>query len=338
MSALRLHQYIEAIEPGPDQPSSGTGKMILWLYIPIFDQKSKTFAASPFVPVTAGLISDCISRNPDIALFVTSSGKPMQRLLSWRGWQTRPWLRHLFGTISNPSTAVHGAERFISCLPDIHASRSALPATERAEQIPATFGRKSRELRVSSRPNGSSAKMSKGMSIWDCPKSVRGYKKWGIAAKRDCSRRLKLVQAIGVAGYSYWPTPTASDAGYLPSVLIADQCLHLRQPEFLPVNSCGQYSLSRATQIWTMVWMVLQSLGCQKFGARKAFSHPIRMSLMGGKSYWLANLISNPLFFERTMGWPKGWTNCAASVTEFPAWLQRSRGLFSKLISTGIWG
>jgi hypothetical protein len=34
------------------------------------------------------------------------------------------------------------------------------------------------------------------------------------------------------------------------------------------------------------------------------------------------------------MGWPIGWTAPGASVTEFAAWLRRSRGQFSSLLTS----
>jgi hypothetical protein len=46
----------------------------------------------------------------------------------------------------------------------------------------------------------------------------------------------------------------------------------------------------------------------------------------------LSGLTSNPRFHEMMMGWPIGWTASGESVTEFPAWLRRSRGQFSRLL------
>jgi DNA (cytosine-5)-methyltransferase 1 len=72
----------------------------VWLFIPPKDMKS--FAASAFAPVSEALISACTSQSPDTELCVMSSETVSPRPLSWRGWQTRPWLRLLYGTICQP--------------------------------------------------------------------------------------------------------------------------------------------------------------------------------------------------------------------------------------------
>ncbi len=145
-----------------------------------------------------------------------------------------------------------------------------------------------------------------------------------------------MAQAIGVAGSSFWPTPTASDAGYMPDLLVS-QTLRVTQPIDLPTTSCGQFPLSRAAQVWTTVWLMLVAFGCETFAERKAPSFPIRMSFKSGASCWPLNLASNPRFFERMQGWPDGWTQSAPLGMEYAPWLQRQRGLLLRLISTGLW-
>src|SRR5438132_285978 len=82
-----------------------------------------------YVPGMPGLSSESGSSSELITEpWLTLSGKPTQRPLSWRGWKTRPWIGHLFGTISRPSTATLGADSWISSLRDIPASHSVPPA------------------------------------------------------------------------------------------------------------------------------------------------------------------------------------------------------------------
>lgn len=79
-----------------------------------------------YVPALADLNSESESQPADsIVLSVTSSGKPMPRPLSWRGWKTRPWIALLSGTISRPSTAALGAASWIASLRACRASPTA---------------------------------------------------------------------------------------------------------------------------------------------------------------------------------------------------------------------
>ena len=129
---------IEAHEPHRERQKSSLRRRELWLFIP-----EMKFEESAFAQDMAGSSSVSKSPSPSIELFVTSSGKPTPRPLSWRGWKTRPWLRRLYGTICDPSTAERGAERFISSLPAIPASRSATPGSDVARPIQGTYGPKS---------------------------------------------------------------------------------------------------------------------------------------------------------------------------------------------------
>ncbi len=72
---------------------------------------------------------------------------------------------------------------------------------------------------------------------------------------------------------------------------------------------------------------------------RSRSSPPVRVSFRNGKHCYFDTLVPNPQFLEMLMGWPIGWTAPEASVTGFAAWLQRSRGQFSKLLTqTGARG
>lgn len=105
-----------------------------------------------------------------------------------------------------------------------------------------------------------------------------------------------------------------------------------RSPFYTAEGSSGQYSLSNAARTWTKLWLTMRALGWRPM-ALPPSSHPVRVSFNGGTGSYIAALISNPLFFELTMGWPIGWTAPGEQVTGFAAWLQRSRIELSRLIS-----
>lgn len=98
-------------------------------------------------------------------------------------------------------------------------------------------------------------------------------------------------------------------------------------------HSGGQFSLENATRSWTMLWLILKAAGWRASKAICRSMPPVRVTFGHGKQSYFANLISNPRFYEMVMGWPIGWTAPEQPVTEFQAWLQRSRGQFSKLLS-----
>jgi hypothetical protein len=81
-----------------------------WLYVP--GSEDSSLGSAP-------------SWAADIAVWVTSSGMPTQRPLSWRGWTARPWIVRLFGTICRPTTAAGCEEAWTSFLLDSRANLSA---------------------------------------------------------------------------------------------------------------------------------------------------------------------------------------------------------------------
>ena len=117
-----------------------------WLYLPpgaIRGAAVHALTASRSAPEQAASTSASTSPVPDIALWVTSSGKPSQQPLSWRGWKTKPWIQHLSGTTLHPSTAALGAASWISSLLVTRVSRSRSLAAASATPIRAISGRTS---------------------------------------------------------------------------------------------------------------------------------------------------------------------------------------------------
>lgn len=98
-------------------------------------------------------------------------------------------------------------------------------------------------------------------------------------------------------------------------------------------TSCGQFSLTNAARAWTHLWQLLKAMGWRPIDTPPS-SHRLRVSFKFGKGSSIDDLISNPRFFEIMMGWPIGWTAPEAPVTGFAAWLLRSRGQLSKVISS----
>jgi len=332
--ALPAIQHSTAFEPHQtDRRGSGIGDKALWTYVPTSALNRAICSASHSALDTLVSTSACTSPNPTTELWLSSSGKATRRQLSWRGWRTRPWVKRLSGTILEPSMAGHGVAAFISSLPAIPANPSATPAGEAVRTIHDISGPMSPESWRRQRRSGSFARTSRGTCHWDTPRSRPTFDAWATTQRRACSRRERSALATAGAGSLSWPTPTASDAGYIPDLVVEAGRVGITSPTDISAGSGGQYSLERSTRVWTKLWLVLRALGVSMASLTTPSSLPVRVSFKNGNGCFYAGLISNPQFYELMMGWPIGWTAPEAPVMGFPAWLQRSRGRFSRLLT-----
>jgi len=182
----------------------------MWLHLP-------RSIASVCAPESADWISPCNwplnSSAGSRELFVTLSGKPTPRPLSWRGWKTRPWMMRLSGMTFAPSTASRGVAAWIASLPATPASLSVAPANDWLNSIRATFG--PRWIASLARHNlgSSSSKMLAPTFDWGSEVSAEISKEEATLLRLDCSRRQKLGQAMSANGSSSWPTAKAGETG-----------------------------------------------------------------------------------------------------------------------------
>ena len=290
----------------------------MWLFIP--PQDMTRFSALAFMPASGDLISDCISRNPDIELCVLSSETVSPRRLSWRGWQMRPWHRHLSGTISNPLTADRGAAAFISSLPVIPASRSRSPAFEKARTTPGTYGRMLRVSLRQSRRNGSSLRTYSAISPLASKTSPETFRLWATGLQRASYQRRKLAGRIPAKGCSFWPTPTFRGSSNQVCIVGSPTGIQFKKNE----NQTGrQTGIKNAASAWTLMWELMTAAGWTPQPFR--FSHRFRVSVRNGEKYSTDPLSLNPAFTDWLMGWPLGWTDPVRPVTEWSLWLRRMR-------------
>jgi len=105
------------IRPLPTWRKSRAEGRMSWLYLPpetLPEPQARACTACRSAPELAGSTSASPLPAPGTALFVTSSAKPMLRPPSWRGWKTRPWIKHLCGTTLPVSMAALGVEQWVS--------------------------------------------------------------------------------------------------------------------------------------------------------------------------------------------------------------------------------
>lgn len=178
-----------------------------WLYVPSLSTDSR------YAPGWEDWNSESSSPCPATELCVTSSGKPMLRPYSWRGWKTRPWIKRLFGTISNPSMAERGVESWISSLRASRASPTPSPASRKDMPTTEPCGPSSSESWASVDPPWSSSRTSQlSLGGFESPES--DYVSWVTRSKsRSSSLRRTLAHRISASACSSWPTPQVRGQG-----------------------------------------------------------------------------------------------------------------------------
>lgn len=119
----------------------------------------------------------------------------------------------------------------------------------------------------------------------------------------------------------------------MPDLMIEGGSVQPKAPFDIGPTSCGQFSLTNAARSWTQLWRVMKAMGWRPISMPPS-SHRVRVSFKFGKGSSIADLTSNPRFFEMMMGWPIGWTAPGEPVMAYAVWLRRTRGLFSKLTSS----
>jgi hypothetical protein len=136
-------------------------------------------------------------------------------LATWlRRWKRATWTRLLFGRMLKPSISITFVEKYTESLPDIHVSRLAMQANDRARAIPDTCGRLYSESLSTLNPNGAFLKTWKDILHSDSMKYQEIYAKWVTKLRQDYTRRKKLVHHTSENGSSSsqsWATPQSRD-------------------------------------------------------------------------------------------------------------------------------
>jgi len=220
-----------------------------WLYIPpmaLRGTEAHACTVCRSAPEPEGSTSASPSPVPGIALFVTSSGKHMLRPPSWRGWKTRPWIKHLCGTTLEPSMAARGVERWISSAADTPVSLFPSRANARGSMTPAIFGRTSRASSESANPNGCFWKTSPIISTSAIARSEKSWKIWATGLRKDCLRRQKLARRTSDNGCLFWPTPNVAGGGNPPENLIRKGNHFIR-----PSGKKAHLGLDQMAKMWS---------------------------------------------------------------------------------------
>lgn len=176
-----------------------------WLYVPGLAD-SNSASGSPW--------------DGDTELWVTSSGKPTRRPASWRGWQTRPWIRLLSGTISRPSMADAGVDAWISSLRGSRVNRTPTPESSAATTTSEPSSPTSRASSRSASPRSSSSRTSPDSCRWPSLFGS-GFEEWVSARLHRCFTppRTPVRSRSESECFSFLPTPCARDGSTGANVL-----------------------------------------------------------------------------------------------------------------------
>lgn len=305
----------------------------MWLHVPssfsTFSQ-AQACSAGRFTARSRFLASQA-------GLWVTLSGKPMLRPLSWPGWRRRAWIRRLYGTISDPSRAGRGAARWIASLRATRVSPSVSPASVVGKAILATFGPKSVASLRRFNPASCSLRMSPTTCGLDTRPSSGICFDWVTALHRDSSRRLKSGQTIrgdGSSSSGCWTTPCTPGGGS-----------EGRQSK--AARGAGGQNLQYQTTNWpTPASRDLKGANHRDHLKRSTGSrhldqlpnyvchclHRVRETSDGLNSSGEPRSL-NPRFVEWMMGWPHGWTDCGSPVTEWFLYRERMHSSLFTLVS-----
>jgi len=167
-----------------------------------------------YLPGTEASSSESTPPSEAVVPWVTLSGKAMQRPLSWRGWENRPYIRLLSGTTLPPSTAARGAESWISSLRASRANRSAWQGHDEAPPTSAGSGTTLSESFARFSHDGSLVKTSLDLFLSDSTPYSDRLPASGMMLAGELFELTRWEPAIDASGSLFsqgWPTPAARD-------------------------------------------------------------------------------------------------------------------------------
>lgn len=178
----------------------------MWVYVP-----STTSASAQAAAV---LTSDWTWQSQALARSFTWRGKHSPAPIWSRRCRRVAWLQRLCGAMPDPSTADASVDAWMASSVEFHASPTLSPASASAEMTSGTCGLPPAASSSSRARGGASSRTFRGCSHPVAPNGFgETFADWVSRLRADCSRRKRLVRAMGGNGSSSsrWPTPAARD-------------------------------------------------------------------------------------------------------------------------------
>lgn len=134
-------------------------------------------------------------------------------LRTWlQRWKRDKWFRHLCGRILKPCQHIAFETALMSSLAAIPASRLVKQESGEAQTIPDTSGLTSNDISKQLDLFGASSRTSRDTSASDSERSLKIWKALVTKRRGEYLARLKSAHLTNESGFTYWPTPTASDS------------------------------------------------------------------------------------------------------------------------------
>jgi hypothetical protein len=182
--------------------------------------------------------------------WATVSGTASPRLVSWRGWKNRPWIRPLFGAATCETwTPDLLPAKSISTQGDTPVRLSATAAQGGEKPTSATFGPSSGTTFASYDPPSHSLRMSEDTFPWGSSKSsatlpLTGTMCAGLLSAHQRPQELHTYGNASSSSAAIWATPTARDwkDGANPSMKVPTNALLGRQAPRMIGRMCRRGS------------------------------------------------------------------------------------------------
>lgn len=266
-----------------------------------------------YVPYISALDTEASSlpSEESPAPFVTLSGTPTQRPLSWRGWQRRDWTKLLSGLTSPRLTVTRGVDAWISSLPVSPASPS--PQQESGWDLTMTGGSgpTSNGSSVRYDPDTCSWKTCQALFEQDYPLSSIPLPSSGSMRNGVCTPRPTLEPRTAGNGSGLWGTPVARDDQKSPEAHMAMKARMDRNTATSLTVQAKMWPTPRASMNENRTTQDAPSHG-KTHGRTLAgtASHHAPTTTTDGPS----GMVLNPRFVEALMGLPNGWLTPSISA------------------------
>jgi hypothetical protein len=251
------------------------------------------------------------------------SGTPTQPACSWLGKTTAACRLSRSGMMFKPLTDDLGEAVLMSFLAASPAP--TFPALERGQastEKPAPCGGTWQGSLAKFDPVSSSWRTHQCLLFEDSTECLEAFPRWGMMRDGELWEQSTQVLRTDETESGLWPTPRSCTA---------------MAAKITPESAWAE---NRFPNLETMVGRLMWPTPQERFGTPRASdskgSGPVGSkshSHMLEKGYLCAQIATetsggqlNPMWVEWLMGWPLGWTDCAASATDkFQRWL-RSHG------------
>lgn len=229
----------------------------------------------PSLSALPALASGCSTKQSDSVAPISASepslrlcvsGKVLPRPFSWRGWQTRPWSRALFGAATLPSSTLPpGVAAWIASLPASPASPGQRPASRKVSTTNAGSGPSLPESSETRNLRWCSSKTSPALFPGvDCITYSTTLPTCGSMRSGAISQQKVLALRTGDSACSSWPTvrPCSGERSSGANRTEPYDAWESGQEAKWPTprgedsESCGNHpdatdSLTGATSLWT---------------------------------------------------------------------------------------